>query len=190
MSAATAAPASATSFENKGRPWWMMLIEGIALTIIGAVLLWAPAKTAANTWVLIVTFLGIWWIVRGILDIVSIFIDKSAWGWKLFMGIVSLIAGGYIVMYPIAAAVVIPQIFALVLGIWGLVQGMVMLILAFRGGGWGPGILGVLAIIFGLFLIGAYGDFGMGLAFVWGAAVLALLGGIAMIFQSIRTRSA
>lgn len=189
MSAATAAP-SATSFENKGRPWWMMLIEGIALTIIGAVLLWAPAKTAAATWVLIVTFLGIWWIVRGILDIVSIFIDKSAWGWKLFMGIISLIAGGYIVMYPIAAAVVVPQVFALVLGIWGLVQGIVMLMLAFRGGGWGPGILGVLAILFGIFLIGNYGDFGMALAFVWAAAVLALVGGIVIIVQSLRTRSA
>lgn len=189
MSAATA-PASAMSFENKGRPWWMMLIEGIALAVIGGVLLWAPAKTAANTWVLLVAFLGIWWIVRGIMDIVSIFIDKSAWGWKLFMGIIGIIAGGYIVMYPIAAAVAIPQIFALVLGIWGLVQGMVMLVLAFRGGGWGPGILGVLAILFGIFLIGSYGDFGLGLAFVWGTAVLAFVGGIVMIIQAFRTRTA
>lgn len=188
MSAATAS--SPTSFQNQARPWWMMLIEGVALAIIGAVLLWAPAKTAANTWLFLVTFLGIWWIIRGVLDIVSMFIDYSAWGWKLFMGIISIIAGGYIVMYPIAAAVLLPQIFALILGIWGLVQGIVMLMLAFRGGGWGPGILGVLAIIFGIFLIGAYGDFGMGLAFIWGAAVLALLGGIVMIVQAFRTRTA
>ncbi|MCC7165919.1 MAG: DUF308 domain-containing protein [Anaerolineae bacterium] len=188
MSAATAS--SPTSFQNQARPWWMMLIEGVALAIIGAVLLWAPAKTAANTWLFLVTFLGIWWIIRGVLDIVSMFIDHSAWGWKLFMGIISIIAGGYIVMYPIAAAVLLPQIFALILGIWGLVQGIVMLMLAFRGGGWGPGILGVLAIIFGIFLIGAYGDFGMGLAFIWGAAVLALLGGIVMIVQAFRTRTA
>jgi hypothetical protein len=93
-------------------------------------------------------------------------------------------------MYPLATAVVLPQILVLMLGIWALMQGIVMLIMAFKGGGWSAGLLGAIGIILGLILIGAYGDFGMGLAFVWGAAVMALIGGIAMIVQAFRTRSA
>lgn len=190
MSAQATTAASPTSLETKPRPWWALLLEGIFLAVIGAVLLWAPAKTQANTYFLLVQLLGIWWLVRGIMDIVVIFIDKTAWGWKLIMGIISIIAGGYILMYPIAAGVVLPQIFVLVLGIWAMLQGIMMLIMAFKGGGWGAGLLGGLGIVLGIILIGSYGDFGMGLAFVWTAAFFALIGGIVMIVQAFRTRSA
>ena len=190
MSTTAPAQPSATSFESKPRPWWLMLIEGIVITLIGAVMLFSPVKDKVDVWIFLVWLLGIWWFVRGILDIVSIFIDRSAWGWKLFMGIVGIIAGGYIMMYPGAAALFLPRVFVLVLGIWGLIQGIIMLMMAFKGGGWGPGILGVLAIIFGLILIGNYQDFGMGAAFIWVAALFALVGGIVMIVQSFRTRTA
>lgn len=189
MSAQAATP-SATSFETKARPWWMMLIEGILLTVIGAVMVFGSAQTKVETWLFVITFLGIWWLIRGIMDIISMFIDHTAWGWKLFMGIVSILAGGYILMYPIAAAALLPQLFVLILGIWGLMQGIVMLIMAFKGGGWGPGVLGALAIILGLVLIGNYGNLLTGIAFVWAAALFALVGGIVMIVQSFRTRSA
>ena len=46
----------------------------------------------------------------------------------------------------------------LILGLWGLMQGIILLFLAFKGGGWGAGIMGVVAIIFGLILMGAYGS--------------------------------
>ncbi len=189
MSAATAQN-SAMSFETKARPWWALLIEGGVLAAVGAVLLWAPAKTQINAYLLLVQLLGIWWLVRGIMDLVSMFIDHTAWGWKLFMGIISIIAGGAILMYPVAAAIALPQIFVLVLGLWALVQGIVMLIMAFKGGGWGAGILGVVGIVLGLILISDYGQLGMGLAFLWTAAVFALIGGIVMMVQAFRTRSA
>jgi len=188
--AATTAPASATSLQNNARPWWLILIDGIAIAIIGAVFIFGSASSKVETWVFLVTLLGIWWLIRGILDIVSMFIDHTAWGWKLFMGLISIIAGSYILMYPIASAIALPKIFVLVLGIWGLVQGVVMLLLAFRGGGWGAGILGALAILFGLILIGNYNDIGVGISFIWVAAFFALIGGILMIIQSFRQRSA
>ena len=40
------------------------------------------------------------------------------------MGIISIIAGGYVLMYPIATAILLPKIFILVLGIWGLMYGI------------------------------------------------------------------
>ena len=139
--------------ETKQRPWWLMLIEGIAFFVIGAVILWSPLKRKVNTYMFLVQLLGLYWVIRGILNLVAMFMDHSAWGWKLLIGIVSIIAGGYILMYPIASAVALPLIFVLMLGIWGLMEGIVLLIMAFRGGGWAAGILGVLAIVFGGILI-------------------------------------
>jgi uncharacterized membrane protein HdeD (DUF308 family) len=181
--------AEATSFETKDRAWWLLLIEGIAAVIIGAILLLAPAKTAANFYQILVQLLGIYWIISGVLLLVNMFMDHTAWGWKLFMGIVSIIAGGYILMYPIAAAVALPRIFVLVLGIWGLMQGILYLVLAFKGGGWGMGILGGLLILLGIYLVANWGVVGMGLAMVWAVAVTAVIGGIILIFQAFRQRA-
>ena len=182
--------ATATAVETKQRPWWLMLIEGIALFVIAAVLLWAPIKTRVNTYMLLVQLLGLYWVIRGIFYIVAMFMDHSGWGWKLFIGIVSIIAGGYILMYPIATGLVLPQIFVLMLGIWGLMEGIVLLIMAFRGGGWAAGILGVLAIVFGGILIANYSVPGMGLTMIWVAAVWGLFGGIVMVVQAFRQRKA
>ena len=182
--------ASATSLETKQRPWWLALIGGVFAFVVGAILLWSPAKTKIDTWMLLISLLGLYWLVTGILELVSMFTDHTAWGWKLFMGLISIIAGSYILMYPVASAVALPRIFVLILGIWALMQGIVMLIMAFKGAGWAAGILGALGIVFGIALIGNYSMPGMGLAMVWTAAVAGVFGGILLIVQSFRMRSA
>lgn len=182
--------ASATSLETKDRAWWLLLIEGIAAVIIGAILLWAPAKTKVDTYQVLVALLAIYWIISGILMLVNMFMDHTAWGWKLIMGIISIIAGGYILMYPIATALALPRIMVLVLGLWGILQGILYFVLAFKGGGWGMGILGGLLIILGIYLVVNWTAPGMGLSMLWAAAVTALIGGVILIFQSFRQRSA
>jgi uncharacterized membrane protein HdeD (DUF308 family) len=182
---AAAAPAPAP-----GRPWWLLLIDGFALAIIGGVMLWGTMEARVETYHLIVVFLGLWWVIRGIMDIVSMFVDHSQWGWKLFIGIVSIIAGGYILAYPIVSGLVIPRVFVFVLGFWGLVNGIVLLIMAFRGGGWGAGILGVLEIIIGVVLMANSDTLGMGLSFLWVASWFAVIGGIVMIVRAFQARSA
>jgi len=177
---------SAVSFETKQRPWWLLLIEGIALTIVGVILLFSSAtSTKIETYLVLVVLLGFYWLFDGIMALVSMFVDHTAWGWKLFMGIVGILAGGYILVHPALSAAVLPQIMVLVLGIWGLLQGIIMLIMAFRGGGWAAGILGALAILFGLLLIGQYGELFTGLAMLWTVAVFAFIGGIVMIVRAI-----
>jgi uncharacterized membrane protein HdeD (DUF308 family) len=133
--------------ETQQRPWWTLLVGGIIAVIVGAVLLWSPAKTKVDTWLLLTAMLGIYFLVLGILDLVSMFQDHTAGGWKLFTGVVSILAGLIVLMYPVAAAVALPKVFTLVLGILGLIYGVILLIIAFQGGGWGAGVLGVLSII-------------------------------------------
>lgn len=180
---------SAMSMKTNERPWWLMLIDGFAILIIGGVLLWGGLLQKVQTYQLLVTLLALWWIIRGIMDLVSMFVDHSAWGWKLFMGLVSIIAGSYILMYPIASALALPRIFVFVLGFWGLVNGIILLLMAFRGGGWGAGILGVLEIIIGVVLMANYTTPGYGIAFLWTAAVFGVIGGIVMIVRSFQLRS-
>jgi uncharacterized membrane protein HdeD (DUF308 family) len=106
------------------------------------------------------------------------------------MGIIGIIAGGYILMYPVAAGVALPRIFVLILGLWGLMEGIILLIMAFKGGGWGAGILGVVAIIFGLILMANYAVPGSGLVMIWVAAIWGLIGGVVMVIQAFRQRKA
>jgi uncharacterized membrane protein HdeD (DUF308 family) len=185
----TAAP-SATSMQTKQRPWWMTLIMGILAFVVGAILLWAPAKNKVETYQLLIAVLGFYWLIGGIVGIISIFVDHTAWGWKLFMGIISIIAGGYIVMYPVAAGVALPRIFVLILGLWALMQGIILLVMAFKGGGWGAGILGIVEIVFGLILMAEYGSLGSGLVMIWVAALWGVIGGVLMVIQAFRQRKA
>jgi uncharacterized membrane protein HdeD (DUF308 family) len=182
--------AKAVQVETNRRPWWLTLISGILAVFIGAVMLWGNFTTKVELYMFLVTFLGIWWMIQGVVDIVSIFTDHSMWGWKLFIGLISLAAGFYIVSYPVVSAVSLPKVFVLVLGIWGLMYGIILLIMAFQGGGWGAGILGGLGIIFGLALMANYAVPGMGLGMLWTAAVFALVGGGVMIFQAFKQKSA
>jgi uncharacterized membrane protein HdeD (DUF308 family) len=139
---------------------------------------------------LLISLLGIYWLVWGIMELVYMFIDHRQWGWKLFMGLVSIAAGSYILAYPVASALALPRIFVWVLGFWALFEGIVLLVMAFRGGGWGAGILGVIAIGLGLILMGDAAQIGSGVAMIWAAAIWALIGGVVMIVHAFQSRSA
>ncbi len=176
----------AITFETKQYPWWLLLMGGVLNIIIGILLLTSPAKTVtAFVWVL-----GIYWFVQGIFVLVGMFIDHSAWGWKLFMGLLGIAAGIVVMRHPIASAVALPMIFVLMLGIQGLIMGTISLVLAFKGGGWGAGILGVISIFFGLILIGNYASLATVVTFIWVVAMFAMIGGIVQIVQAFGQRKA
>ena len=61
------------------QPWWVVFVEGIVALVTGGLLLISPERTMA----LLVLFMGIFWLVAGIIEIVSIFSNKSKWGLKL-----------------------------------------------------------------------------------------------------------
>ena len=181
---------TAMQMQTQQRPWWLTLINGILALVVGSVMLWGTFLNKVDLYMLLVWFLGFYWLFRGIFDIVYMFIDHTAWGWKLFTGNIGIMAGSYILMYPVVSALVLPKIFVLVLGVWGLVEGIVLLIMAFQGGGWGAGILGALAIIFGIALMANYMAFGMGVSFIWAASILAVVGGIFLIVKAFKERKA
>lgn len=183
MATATAsAPASAFG-PSKRVPWWVILLQGVSALILGVLLLLEPKATA----VVLIQFLGIWWLVGGIFDIIGMFLDHSAWGWKLISGIIGIIAGIAILNHPLWATVLVPTTLVWLLGIGGVVIGILNLIRAFQGGGWGTGILGILSILFGVYLMTNPLAGALALPIVLG--VFGVVGGIAAIVMSFRQRS-
>jgi len=163
-------------------PWWVVLIEGIAAIILGILLLINPGSTT----VLIIQFLGIYWFIDGIMSIVRIFIDKTAWGWKLLSGIIGILAGIAIIQYPLWATILVPTVMVWLFGFFGIIIGVIGLIQAFQGAGWGAGILGVLSILFGIVLLANPLVGAVTLPFIFG--FLGIVGGIAALVMAFRMK--
>lgn len=174
--------AEATTTDTRTIPWWLVLIQGIAALIVGLLLLVNPAATT----LVLIQLVGIYWFVSGIFGIVSIFIDKSMWGWKLFAGILGIIAGILIIQHPLWSTLLVPTVIVIVLGIEGIIIGIVNLIQAFQGGGWGIGILGVLSILFGLFLM--FNPLAAAVALPIVLGIFGIVGGIFAIIAAFRLR--
>ncbi len=172
-----ALPAAIESF-----PWWLVLLDGIIALILGILLLFWTGPTLLVT----ITFIGVYWLISGIFILASVFVDRTGWGWKLLSGILAFLAGLFVLAYPLYSALLLPAIFAIFIGVWGLVVGAVHLVQAFRGGGWGAGILGVLSIIFGILILTH--PLISAVALVLIVAIFAVVGGIAAIFLAFRLR--
>lgn len=173
---------TAQRMEESGVPWWLILIEGIALIILGILFLTNPASTT----VIFIQVLGIYWLIKGILAIVAIFIDSTRWGWKLLIGILGIVAGLIILQHPLWSPIVVGSALIIILGIEGLIMGVVEIIQAFQGAGWGSAILGILSIIIGIWLLANIGA--ATLALPWAVGLLAIIGGIIAIVAAFRAR--
>jgi len=174
--------ATATNQDRSTLPWWVVLLEGIAAIVIGLLLLTSPVMTTA----VLVQFLGLYWLIAGIFQIIAIFVDSSQWGWKLFVGIVGIIAGVIILRHPLWSTLLVPSTLVILLGLLGITIGIIKLIQAFQGGGWGAGVLGVLSIILGIILLGNLLIATLSLPLVLG--IFAIVGGILALVGAFRLK--
>jgi uncharacterized membrane protein HdeD (DUF308 family) len=163
-------------------PWWLVLVEGIVLALLGLVLLVAPGASLS----FLVWLLGIYLLIAGIFRIIGIFLDSSSWGWKLAAGILCLIAGLAILTNPLWSTTLVSTWLVILVGFLALLQGAAGLIVAFQGGGWGMGALSVLGILFGLFLVinPLIGVATLTLIL----AIVMLIGGVGAVVQAFRMR--
>src|SRR5437660_449204 len=164
-------------------PWWLVLLEGIAALVIGVLLL---AETGATLFTLVV-FLGAYWLVTGIIDLVMLFVDQSQWGWKLFSGIIGVLAGLAILRHPWWASVLVPTTLTWIIGVFGIVIGLAAIVRAFMGGGVASVVLGVISIVLGALLLLNPGFSTAVLITV--VAVWAIVGGLFAIVASFWLRS-
>jgi len=165
-------------------PWWALLIQGIAAVVLGILLFMYPAKTT----VALVYFIGWWWLVSGVFELGSLFVDRTAWGWKLFSGLLGIFAGAYIIGAPLLGTAVVLGTVTLILGINGMIIGVVDIVRAFQGAGWGKGLLGVLNLILGAVIAFNFAAFATALPWVWG--LFAIVFGVMGIVGSFAVKKA
>lgn len=176
-------PEYETGYEILQVPWWVVLLEGIIAILVGLFLIYRPAATT----VFLVQILGIFWLAEGILSVIGALIFSGNRVWKLLSGILSIIAGVVILTYPIYSPFIVLTLFVIFIGVWAIINGVVKIILALKGGGWGIGIIGLLTIILGLFLLT---NSLVGALFLpWIFGFFFIIGGIGSLIWGLRMRT-
>jgi len=161
---------------------YILLFGGIISLVFGILLFTQTTATLG----LIMLLVGLSWFIQGIVTLAGIFIDKAQWGWKVFSGIIGLAAGLVVLRNPVESTVVIPAIYSILLGIFGLLIGISALIAAFQGEGWGVGIFGAVSLVIGLVMM--FNSVVGGAALVWLTALLLVVQGAVGLFWSFSKR--
>jgi uncharacterized membrane protein HdeD (DUF308 family) len=182
MSTTTSSPAS-SSF-SPSSIWWLFLLQGIAGILLGTMLVSAPGVTV----VALVTFLGFYWLITGVLSFVQAFVDRSSpWIWSLLSGLLGIAAGMLVLRHPLLAAVTVPTLIVIILGVEALIMGCVNIIAGFQGGGIASFIHGAFNLLIGLLLLGSPMAAALAIPFVFG--VILLVQGVALVIWAFRVRA-
>jgi uncharacterized membrane protein HdeD (DUF308 family) len=135
--------------EVKLFPWWLLLIWGLLTIIIGLMFLVTPGVTT----VLLITFMGAYWLVGGIFALGSLVVDRTHIGMKILLSIINIIAGIFILLYPFYSTVFVLSFFVILIGFWACLIGAVHLYQGFTAKDAGNAVLGIISLVFGILLL-------------------------------------
>ncbi len=159
---------------------YAFLLGGLTAAIFGIVLLIRREEALG----LLAVLLGLWWLIQGAFMLFSVFIDREDMGWKIFLGLLGLIAGVVVLANPIDSATFLGSALAITLGVIGLIIGVSAIFGSFRGGGLGALVFGVVSGLIGLLFI--FNPSSSASLMVTLFAALLLIDGVASIFLAIK----
>ena len=167
--------------------WYILLIIGVLLTIVGVYIFTVPVAT----YITLSVFFSISFIISGLLDIIFAIQnskDLKGWGWYLVNGILTLALGIYLSVYPAISMSILP----FVVGFTLLFRSFLLLGYAFdlkelKVVSWGDiALLSVLGILFSFLLIA--NPFFTGISLVTLTALAFLFAGITSIAFSFKLK--
>ncbi|MCS0500557.1 HdeD family acid-resistance protein [Protaetiibacter mangrovi] len=175
--------------------WWLVLLRGIFAIILGVLAFVAPVLTA----IVFVWVFAFYAIVDGVVNIMhAISVRKSdpTWGWLLTIGIVGVLAGIGVAIFPAAAGALALLVLLWIVAIWAVIGGIFGIPAAAAlasGGAKAMGIIfSVVSILFGIVLMVMLFTTPqsalIGLIYVLGA--WAVIAGIVLIIIAFQARSA
>ncbi len=185
MTTATNTPTEQEMQETLASLWWMPLVRGIMLVLFGILMFTQPGATLLS----LLWFMGIYWIVDGIFSLIEGVRghpEKSRL-WMFISGIVSILAGVFILGNPIVAGLVSGTFLAYLIGIMTIISG-VMMIFAGRDGRWTwwGMLIGILYVVFGLLVVTH--PVATMATLVWLFSIWAVVGGVFAIGMAFQLR--
>lgn len=172
--------------------WWLLLIEGLAAIFIG----WLLLSTPGITTLVLVQFMGLYWIIAGIVDIAVAIFDKDveSRGWKLIGGLIGIFAGFVVLGNKLWAGVLVPTTLMYMIAFAFLINGVIKVLVGgktaegSRQRSWGNFFLGIFYVILGLALLGMPLIVSV-TSTIFTIGLLAIFGGIVMIVLGFQTKS-
>ena len=171
-----------------GSLWWLPLIRGILLFLLGGYALFRPGMTIGA----LAQVVGIFVIVDGILSIVAgIMGDVPSRGWVIVRGLLEILVGAFVFANPLIVAGVTATILVSVLAFSAILSGVLEIVAAIQdrkqieGEGWLI-LGGAITVLFGVVLLIAPLSFGLFMVRVLGA--FAIFSGVSLIVLAFRLR--
>ena len=186
---------SAAGAKDTAKYWWVFLLQGVIITIIGWMLLQSPLITVIQ----LVVILGLYLLISGIVDVVASLFEigkeSSRWGLRLLGGLVGIIVGLFVLNNPLMTGIFTPVFLMYFVAFSFIINGIIHMTVGNqdRQAGrhewsWGSFFLGLFYLIFGFLLLSAP-TVAATATLVLLAGFLAIVGGIGMIILSFQVRS-
>jgi uncharacterized membrane protein HdeD (DUF308 family) len=188
MSETTSAAPRERAAKAIGSLWWLPLVRGALLVVLGGYALSRPGMTVAVLAQVIAIFLiadGVFAVLAGILG------DVPSRGWTIVRGALAILAGIFVFANPVLVAGITATALIYLLAFTVIVSGILETFGAIRdrnqieGEGWLI-LGGVLTVIFGVLLLIAPLSFGLLVVRILG--VFAMISGISLIMFAFRLR--
>jgi uncharacterized membrane protein HdeD (DUF308 family) len=167
--------------------WWTLTIRGVAAILFGILTFLFPGS---SLFALVILF-GAYALVDGIFNLVLAmrqFQGRSRWGWLIFEGIVSILAGLAAFAWPAITAIALLSLIAA----WAIITGVAEIIAAIRlrkqiKGEWMLALAGILSITFGVLML-LFPAAGALAVVYWIGAYAIVFGGL-LVGLSLRLRA-
>lgn len=163
--------------------WVWLLVRGVIAILFGIMAMVWPGITA----IALAVLWGIWALIDGVVNLAAAFqAGATGKGWKIFYGVVSVIAGLVAIIHPFDAALVLTWI----LGIWFIVTAIFQGVGAFSSTRTQPRwmllVTAVLSLVIGILFVARPGV-GI-LSIVLWVGIVAIIWGIFLIIAAFAAR--
>ena len=169
------------------RNWWVMALRGLFAVLFGLIALLAP-RIALLAFIYVFAAYAL---VDGGFAIITSILERDLlyrWGWVLFEGILSILAGFIAFANPALTALVLLYIIAA----WAVVTGIMEIVAAFAirefvSREWVLALAGIVSVAFGMIL---FFSPGVGiLSILWLVGIYGIVFGVLFIVRAFQLRS-
>lgn len=169
--------------------WWLALLRGISAVLLGFLLF----TNKAATFEVIFIFLGIYWLVDGVVTLLASFTGRNeneGWGWGIFSGVLSILAGLAVLSQPVLTALFTAKFIVTFVGIMIIISGVSSIVTGFRlrktSGEWMMILGGAVGVILGLLLFS--NPLLSAAVYVNMLAIFSIIGGVMLIVLAFKIK--